>query len=638
MTFKTIKIQNFLAIGKAEVELENQGFVSVQGVNNTDVAKANGAGKTSILEAVIWGLTGETAKGAKDVKNFYTDGDCKVEIQFTKGDKEYTIRRVKGKELTLVENGIDISGKGITDTQKVIEKIFPEFNVDYLGATVAIAQGMPNAFTNNSGAKRKEILESLTNSDFMIEDIKQRLNSMKEKTQQELRANEDDGLALRVRKQAAEDNIRLLEKKIADSPDDETLTKIISNTAERIAGLERDIKTEMDEANKIDLESIRAEGTRARDELHAAELANQERISKALDVIKSKLAQAETKCMVAKTENKMHSDTVSRLEKEISAAKAVKDTCPMCKQKLPDVHKMDTTELENELESAKETKRTSDAKVNTLTLETQGAQKQLDEAETKLLAESKELLKQFQARVDELLAEWNTQRDIKNKHENQVRELTALRQQEIEMKADYERKLQDNQNKRQENRNNLANWRKEDEGIVQKISGNIITHTNIKDKEKMINQLYSYATKEFRTVLLEDTIAMLDSKAKALCAKVFDTRLIEFKQDGAQIAVSYKCKPLENLSGGEAQCVKLMIQMALRETLEAISGESYSMIWFDEVFDNLDHIMVGKVVDLISELNTESVYIISHHSDLQLPTDRTLTVVKDNDISRVKVG
>ena len=52
--FKHIKISNFMSFGYAELDLDNQGFVRIDGINNSliDGATSNGAGKTSCFEAI----------------------------------------------------------------------------------------------------------------------------------------------------------------------------------------------------------------------------------------------------------------------------------------------------------------------------------------------------------------------------------------------------------------------------------------------------------------------------------------------------------------------------------------------------------------------------------------------------------
>jgi DNA repair exonuclease SbcCD ATPase subunit len=55
-----------------------------------------------------------------------------------------------------------------------------------------------------------------------------------------------------------------------------------------------------------------------------------------------------------------------------------------------------------------------------------------------------------------------------------------------------------------------------------------------------------------------------------------------------------------------------------------------NILALDEIFDNLDSIGCDKVIDLISKkLNdVESVFIISHHTDLAIPSDSIITITK----------
>lgn len=243
MRFDKIKIKNFMAIGDAELELSGQGFVSITGrnytdVDNTDGNVSNGSGKSSLAEAVAWVLSGQTIRGTKDVQNYYTKDECRVEIWFENRENKYRICRTKGKSLEIYENEKDISGKGIRETQEIIETMFPEFEAEYLGATVLIGQGMPNAFTNNTGAKRKEILERLSKSDYQIEDIKNKLSDIKERTNKELRGEEDGLLKIETERAMCErdkeNNLRVLvlEQDIADGKKQISELKLQAEQAE----------------------------------------------------------------------------------------------------------------------------------------------------------------------------------------------------------------------------------------------------------------------------------------------------------------------------------------------------------------------------------------------------------------------
>lgn len=93
--FKQLKIENFMSIGDALIDLSDRGFTLIEGVNNNkcDNAKSNGSGKSSIFEALVWCLTGNTIRGNKDVANYNGDGTCKVILTLNVDGDEYVIER-----------------------------------------------------------------------------------------------------------------------------------------------------------------------------------------------------------------------------------------------------------------------------------------------------------------------------------------------------------------------------------------------------------------------------------------------------------------------------------------------------------------------------------------------------------------
>ena len=196
--FKKIQIKNFMSIKHGSVDLENQGYVIINGINNnsTDASTSNGAGKTASLEAVVYALTGETIRGTKDVVNRYTAEDCEVILDFAVDDNRYKIIRTReyksgASNLKLYVNDKDVSGKGVRDSQKILEEYLPDLTSQLIGSVIVLGQGLPQRFTNNTPSGRKEVLEKLSKSDFMIEDIKDKLSKRKIELNEELRKYED---------------------------------------------------------------------------------------------------------------------------------------------------------------------------------------------------------------------------------------------------------------------------------------------------------------------------------------------------------------------------------------------------------------------------------------------------------------
>ena len=192
--FQKVTLHNFLSFGDAEVDLNDSSYTLVSGINNCklDLAKSNGSGKSSLWESIIWVLTGDTIRGTKDVVNRYGKDGTYVELTFKIDKNDYKIIRYKdysniGTNLKLYINNEDKSGKGIRDTEKLLEQYLPDINSSLLGSVIILGQGLPQRFTNNTPSGRKEVLEKLSKSDFMIEDIKSKLSNRKQYLNDELR-------------------------------------------------------------------------------------------------------------------------------------------------------------------------------------------------------------------------------------------------------------------------------------------------------------------------------------------------------------------------------------------------------------------------------------------------------------------
>ncbi len=120
MQFNSLTINNFGAIETAEIFLNNKGLVSIEGENTADAsASSNGAGKTTVMEALLWVLFGSTTKGvaSDEVIRWGSKGGCTVRLHFTADDKNYLIYRKRKVSGDPKPNGIellqDVSGDGV---------------------------------------------------------------------------------------------------------------------------------------------------------------------------------------------------------------------------------------------------------------------------------------------------------------------------------------------------------------------------------------------------------------------------------------------------------------------------------------------------------------------------------------------
>lgn len=96
MKFLSLNIENFYAIEKASVSLADRGLIVIQGENQDDAsATSNGAGKSSIGDALSWCLYGITARGEDGdrVVNTAAGKNTRVAVQFVDDGSTYEIAR-----------------------------------------------------------------------------------------------------------------------------------------------------------------------------------------------------------------------------------------------------------------------------------------------------------------------------------------------------------------------------------------------------------------------------------------------------------------------------------------------------------------------------------------------------------------
>lgn len=162
MRFNRLTIQNFLTVGTAAVNLDTRGLNVIQGVNEDDSSAAsNGAGKSSIVDALCWCLYGVTARGIKGdgVVNRTIGKGTMVELVLTNGATAYTVRRYrkhkehKNQLHIIASSTAEAVGGGIgmrldkgteAESQKTLEKILGCSYDVFIAAVYAGQEIMPD--------------------------------------------------------------------------------------------------------------------------------------------------------------------------------------------------------------------------------------------------------------------------------------------------------------------------------------------------------------------------------------------------------------------------------------------------------------------------------------------------------------
>ena len=174
MKIKSVYIQNFLTVGSAKINLEDRGLVLIQGENGDDSsAESNGAGKSSIADAICWALYGVTARGVSSdaVVNKTAKKDCEVEVHLVDGANEWKIQRHRKhgthKNATLVLQAHPTPGTMPIELHKGTERETQEVINGILGCSLEVFQAAVYA-----GQEQMPDLPSMTDKQLktMIEE------------------------------------------------------------------------------------------------------------------------------------------------------------------------------------------------------------------------------------------------------------------------------------------------------------------------------------------------------------------------------------------------------------------------------------------------------------------------------------
>ena len=612
INFRKLILHNFLSFGDAILEFNDDGFIKVSGINENpdDLAASNGSGKSSLNEALIWTLTGDTMRGTKQISNIYGEDGTFCDLEFDLDNHEYRIIRSKDHKqyktsLQIFIDGKDVSGKGIRDSEKLLAQYLPYLTASLLGSVIILGQGLPQKFTNNSPSARKEILERLSKSDFMIEDLKKKVAERKGYHQSEIRRFEDEMLKLETEIKFMESTIQVNNDTLSMLKNPEDYQREIDDITNRLQALNDRSATleQFIQAQDIDLENL----TARRIELAEVIKTRKDKVyydyHQEADPLQNDLNHWKLKHTAVK--------------QEINKISNTPDICPTCGQKIPEDQKPDTAQLlEDEVFYFKMLQEL-ELKLKELSSNRDNLISDLDyqySSENYKISNKFEDVKRYR---NELNLEYI---DIQNKH----RELSTA---QLNAKNQLDRLF--------ETKSNLSDQNIELSNKIVAAKDQILYNNTKKDLQQqhldIINKFDTALKRDFRGYLLINVIDYIQKRAKYYSQQIFETDKLDFYLDGNNICISYMNKDYENLSGGERQKVDLIIQFSIRDMLCSQLNFSSNILVLDEIFDNLDMVGCEKLINVISTMNDiKNIFIITHRYDLSIPCDKEIVVVKSN--------
>jgi exonuclease SbcC len=235
----------------------------LEGVHIACLCGENGAGKSSLLDAVTWALWGQARAKSDDDLIYIGRDEMEVDLEFYAAESKYRVirkrERAAGKrqgksilELQLFSGNSwqAVSGSGVRETQAKINGLL-HLDYDTFINSAFLVQGRADEFTNQPPDKRKEVLAQILNLNYY--------ESLAERARENARRRD----ALRV---TLEQAIAEMAQQVAGRADleiqlAESRAKVAGQT-QLVEGREVSLQRLRQEKQALELKRARAEETR----------------------------------------------------------------------------------------------------------------------------------------------------------------------------------------------------------------------------------------------------------------------------------------------------------------------------------------------------------------------------------------
>lgn len=589
-----IEIQNFRSI-QTKVSLDiKPGLFSIEGINTSENGSGNGAGKSTIISALYWCLTGNALTNevlADEIINNKVGKNCQVSLYIDSSAGEVIITRYRkhsefGNELHFSIAGQDLTCHKVVDTQARINQ-FIKIPFELLHSTILITHDIKSAFSELSPQQRVQTLESIR--DYSIWDkVRDTANSdikayNKEINELNLKKSNCDGQLTANTTWLNENTVKLT--KLVEESNITKLTAIDTELTNKINTL----TTEIESLNK-QLETEKTNVIPVDDEAQK----NLDAIVEKANVTKLDIQKIEFSLTTAK-------NTLETVEKWF-----INDKCPTCGKPFSRTDESIAEMNAKKAEVLKEIDSLNDTKLL--------KEKSLAD----LREEWKVLNKSIQEQKDKAKASAAVVTQIESQLKNKTSELNVLNIQLLNNK--------NNINKYESDKAALVTNQEKYESEIKKLNAEIETYTKeiqILDNKKQLSD-YFYkllgSKGELRPYLLNKDIQYLNACMQKYINRFFKNTTVNLQLSGASIEIQIESdgikKSISGLSGGEKKRLNLSIQFALYDLLESTSQVSFNTLWLDEIESQLDAQGIQQLIEIIEDRaeNIENVMWITNNT------------------------
>lgn len=587
-----------------------EGVYHIYGDNQDDqYSSSNGAGKTSVLDAIYWCLTGDTLQGAQssdDVVNVLVNRNCSVKVHLLSNDIGYYITRYRKDQLH--GNGVviqsedltDLSSHRLVDNQRRVREII---GVDFymLKSILMLDSRMSGSFTSMTNIERLNFLESVR--DYSIWD------TARNKASSELNSlnKQESDLSLeieRIRSRVATN------KKMVLSMKEELNSISLTDIEKEVNQIELELKPMIEESSRL-----------------SALISGYENKSSHLN----RLILEQHSAMV--TSNNQHKSLqfsyesilkdIEQCEKELSVAESLySGVCPTCGQPVSNCEDNSRIAL---LSSNRE-------ELKNRALEIRSS---VDSAES----EYNQIYEQYQA---SLLENGNITLPLRK-----IRQEKSLLDSRI---SSLSKRLSEGKERIAGVDSIKTSYEERISSLQESIHSDISLLMSKVEKREEVRKNAEYvafwkeawgAKGSFRPMLLKNDIQYINSCLENYSKRLFSETSIQLSipdKDNRRIEILVNnrttgAKNIQMLSGGERRRLDLVIQLSILSLYMSATSFSCNVLFVDEVFDSLDSEGIYRVLSLLQDIGMSSIYVISHNEEIKSYIPNHIKVTKRNGIS-----
>ena len=195
--FEKIRWKNFLSTGNQYINLEFTGKTT------SLIIGTNGAGKSTVLDALTFGLFGKPFRkiNKPQLVNTTNEKDCRVEVEFNIGKTDWkVVRGIKPNIFEIHRNGSVMDQfSSANDQQKWLEQNVIKMNYKSFTQIVILGSSTFVPFMQLTSSHRREVIEDLL-------DIKI-FSSMNNLIKDKIRLIKEDIKVLNLKKESLNDRL-----------------------------------------------------------------------------------------------------------------------------------------------------------------------------------------------------------------------------------------------------------------------------------------------------------------------------------------------------------------------------------------------------------------------------------------------